>query len=106
MENLLKKLKMKSGDRSFSWGISPDTDWKIIFISTIILIVLVSAWNFLTYLKVDSGMYLLEEGTGEATLPTLNLESLKNTVEYYETKSLRFEKIKAGENTTVPDPSI
>ena len=107
MENqILKKIEWKQDGRPFGWGGSPDGDWKLIFISTLVLIVLVSAWNYLTFMKVSGGEIFIAEDVSTEEVPLLDVEGLKNAVLYYEIKALEFEKIKNGTTTSVVDPSL
>lgn len=100
-----KKLTLKSGDRFFGWGESPDADWKVILIATLVLMILVSAWNTFSYLDISKGDTVVSEETnGEGQL--LDVEALKDTVNYYQDKALNFEKIKNGEGEAIVDPSI
>lgn len=107
MKNLFsKKLEWGKGGRPFGWGSSPDEDWKTIFLFTILLIVAVGAWSFLTYFQIKSGALLEDEFYLGSELPSLNLEDLGNTTSYYQNKALELEKIKSGRGTNIVDPSI
>jgi hypothetical protein len=105
---IFKKFEWKSDGRPFGWGASPDGDWKTILVATFLLIALVSAWSFWTYLNVDKGEpFAAEEGTGEEK-PLLDVAALKSVVEYYETKAVEFEKILGGTGTSTAlgEPSV
>lgn len=104
--SIFKKLNWKKDGSPFGWGDSPDADWKTIFLLTITFIVIVSVWNVVTYFKVKGEILTFEEDSGETL--TLDLEALRDTVRYYESKSIEFERIKEGSstNTAVTDPSV
>lgn len=109
MENPFnKKIEWKHDGRTFGWGASPDADWKVIFLATFFLIVVVAAWDVFTYFKVKSGDLSASDVSGETELPKLNSDSLKNILEYYADKADELEKIKAGTSSTMnpSDPSV
>lgn len=103
-----RKIDLKRDGRTFGWGASPDSDWKVIFITTMTLALLVGAWDALTYFKVRSGDLAAGVASGESENATLNKESLKRAVEYYQAKEIEFEKLKRGSatTTTATDPSL
>lgn len=106
LKSILQKFKLKRGGSPFGWGASPDADWKVIFLSTLALIVLVSVWSFLEFIKVSKGEVSIVEDDGVVTTALFDLNNLKDTAAYYEAKALEFERIKNGTSTSVVDPSI
>ncbi len=103
--NLFNQFKWKQDGRPFGWGASPDTDWKMIFLTTLALLLVVSAGNLFVFMQVRDGAFV-DETASEGELPTLNIENLKAAASYYETKAAEFDKIRNGAVAPVSDPSI
>src|SRR3989344_5765629 len=96
MENLqtsFKKLNWKTNGKLFGFGTSPEADWKIIFISTVALALLVIIISAFIFIKIDKGE------------KTLDISLLKKTVSYYQGKAVEFERIKRA-STPAVDPSL
>ncbi len=103
---ILKKLVWKREWRPFGWGTSPDADWKIILISTFLLIVLMSVWSFFKFIRINDGAVFDLGNESEEVEPLFNLDNLQETVSYYKSKNLEFEKIGKDSSSSVVDPSI
>ena len=101
---LLKRLNLKKGHRT-AFGLSPEVDWKIIFVSTAVLIILVIASSIFIYVKIDKGEIFVVEKPEENRERTLNISALKETISYYQNKALEFERIKS-QVTPATDPSL
>lgn len=100
----LKKLNWKVNGRLFGFGTSPEADWKIIFISTMILAILVITLSVFMFIKIDrKGIFVVERSTGERET-TLDASLLRETVLYYQNKALEFKRIKST-ITPATDPS-
>lgn len=104
VNSILKNLDWKHR-RPFGWGSSPDADWKVIFVGTLLLISLVTIFNLVVFFRVDKGEFFAEEEV-TAEIPTLDTEELKETLNYYQNKALEFERLTSGEATVVVDPSL
>lgn len=107
MENpitFLSKLNVKITRPSYA-SPSPESDWKIIFISTVVLVICVIILSIFVFIKIDKGEIFLTGGMIEKIEKPLDVSHLKETVNYYEGKRVEFERIK---NSRVPsaDPSI
>ena len=108
MENLqtsFKKLNWKTDGRLFGFGTSPEADWKIIFISTVALALLVIIISAFIFIKIDKGEIFVVEQSDEQGEKTLDISLLKETVSYYEGKAVEFERIKRA-STPAVDPSL
>lgn len=108
MENLqtsFKKSIWKVGGRLFKLGASPEADWKIIFVSTIVLIVSVVALSVFMFIKIDKGEIFVVQRLAGQGQEALNISILKETVSYYQKKAREFEKIK-NEKVGAVDPSL
>ncbi len=91
--------------KKFGFGTSPEADWKIIFVSTIILTILVIVSSIFIFIKIDKGeIFVVEKSAGEGD-KTLDLSLLRETVSYYQNKALEFERIKRA-RTPATDPSL
>jgi hypothetical protein len=106
IKEIFEKNEWKDKSIKLSLGSGPEADWKLILTSAITLIVLLSAWNVRTFLRIDSGGALETEMESLESETTLDTAKLKKTIEYYQAKQAEFDKIKSGIVTTVPDPSI
>ncbi|MDO8728918.1 MAG: hypothetical protein Q7K26_03410 [bacterium] len=101
----LSKLNWKVNGRLFGFGTSPDADWKIIFISTTILIAFVVVFSVFMFIKINKGGIFVVENPVEQEQQVLDTSLLKETVLYYQNKALEFERIKSS---VIPatDPSL
>jgi|SRR3989338_7295529 len=105
LKTSFRKLSLKVDGRFLGFGTSPEADWKIIFISALLLAVLVIVLSVFIFIKIDKGeIFVVEKLVGEKK-NTLDLNVLRETVSYYQNKALEFESIK---NTKTPsvDPSL
>jgi hypothetical protein len=106
VNSIMKKFEWKSQGGLFGWGISPEADWKIIFVSTIVLVGLVTILNFFIFVKMNRGEIFVIEDNGEAEIATLDMEKIKTTASYYQDKEAEFQKWRNGVNTVIVDPSL
>ena len=81
---------------------NPQTDWKIVFTSTLVLTVIVVALSIVVFVKIDKKEVFM---SGEGVSRALDISLLEDTVRYYENKAEEFENIKINK-TSVVDPSI
>jgi|SRR3989344_9072915 len=108
MENpqtFLKKLNWKVNGWLFGFGTSSEADWKIIFISTVVLAVLVIVLSVFIFIKINKGEIFVVKKSAEPEKKTLDLSLLRKTVSYYENKALEFERIRSVKTPAV-DPSL
>jgi hypothetical protein len=99
------KSNMRSSGRLFSFGTSPEADWKVIFVSALILGVLIILLSVFIFIKIDKGeIFVVKQSTNENS-KTLDITLLKETVSHYQSKAREFEQLK---NTVIPavDPSL
>lgn len=105
MKISLNKLNRKIHGRLFGLGSNPETDWKIIFVSTLVLAVLVVVLSVFIFMKIDKGEIFVVEKSNEQGEKSLDTSLLKETVSYYENKAREFERIK-GLIVPAVDPSL
>ena len=108
MEDPQTSLK-KSGWKirgKLGFGTSPEADWKIILISTVVLTVLVVTLSVLIFIKVNARELFMVEQPEEEKGQTLDTLLLRKTVLYYQNKALEFERIKSPGTSTGADPSL
>ena len=108
MEDPQTSLK-KSGWKirgKLGFGTSPEADWKIILISTVVLTVLVVTLSVLIFIKVNERELFMVEQLEEEKGQTLDTLLLRKTVLYYQNKALEFDRIKNAGASTVADPSL
>ena len=99
-----KKLNFKLGKLP-TLGISPESDWKFIFIATLIALIVVVSWSVYIFIEIDKGEIFMSDKSKDSGITPLDISLLKNTVKYYEKKELEFERIKR-EGIESRDPSI
>lgn len=100
-----KKLNWKVNGRLFSFGTSPDADWKIIFISTMILVILIVVLSVFMFIKIYRGGIFVVERSTEPEEKIFDPSLLRETVLYYQNKALEFERIKQSVTPAI-DPSL
>lgn len=86
-------------------GESPETDWKLIFLSSIVItgvVIGLCIWRFTSVNAVD--VYSAVKSSDQET--PFNIESLKKAANYYEEKAQNFDSIKSASSTAVVDPSL
>jgi len=100
-----KKLYLNANRWLLGFGTSPEADWKIIFFSALILVVVAIALSAFIFIKINKGeIFVVEKPDGQSER-TLDLTLLRKTVSYYQGKARVFESVK---NKVVPsvDPSL
>jgi hypothetical protein len=108
MENkqtFFKKFSLNANGRIFGFGTSPEADWKIIFISTVVLVTTVIVLSIFIFIKIDKGEIFVIERLPDQGEKILNLSLLKETVSYYQNKAIEFERIKNSASPSA-DPSL
>ncbi len=106
-ENILQKPKDKKEVSVVKFGSSPQADWKIIFLITLGLIVIVSTLNGFLFFRVNSGAGLGGGVVVGDEENALSITKLQEALTYYQAKGLEFEVIKTAATTTnVVDPSL
>ena len=104
LKTFFKKSNWKINRRLISFGISSEADWRIIFISAVVLVVLAVFCSALIFIKIDKGDIFSTENLGEETGAVLDIAKLKETVSYYQNKASEFERIVDSGGSSV-DPS-
>ncbi len=101
----LKKSGWKIRGR-LGFGTSPEADWIIILISTMVLTIFVVAFSVWIFIKVNQREFFTMEPLEEEKGKTLDTLLLRETVSYYQNKALEFERIKNAGTSTVANPSL
>jgi len=102
---LHKKINFRIPSNLFGFGTSPEADWKIIFVSLLVLALLVVGLCAYVFLNVDKQDIFMVGETKVNSEQVLDLVRLKETILYYQEKALQLEKIKRLDSSSV-DPSI
>lgn len=108
MENFkgfLKKPDLKFSGNPFGFGTSPEADWKVIFISSVILAISFVIFSVYIFIKIDKGEIFVSKKTTNQDGQVLDTTLLTETVSYYEAKALEFKEMKMIRISTV-DPSL
>jgi hypothetical protein len=86
-------INLKKDGKFLGFGTSPYTDWKIIFISFVILSLVVILTSVYIFIKIDKGeiFEITRSGTEEET--SLDIEMLRKATSYYQQKDAQFERI-------------
>lgn len=108
MKNLetLKNLDWRAGGRIMRLGESPEMDWKIIFVSAAALAVVTIALNIFMFVRIDKREIFVVDATLTQGSSVIDLDILRSTLSYYQSKAIEFEKIKSGTIPVVVDPSL
>ena len=106
LHTFFARLHLKSHGRFLGFGTSPAADWKIIFFSTAFLAVLIIISSVFLFIKIDKGeIFAVEKSVGK-TKKVLNTVILRDTISYYQAKTLEFERIKKTKVSPDADPSL
>lgn len=105
LKTFFKNFKFSFGGRLFGFGTSPESDWKVIFISSVVLTIAVIAGSVFMFIKIDKGEIFVSKGFSSQEENTLDIELLRETVSYYQNKIIEFEE---NGNLSLPtvDPSL
>ena len=87
-------------------GVSPKDDWKIIFSTTSILVVLAVVTSLWVFLSLDRREVFVVMPVGQDGEELINLNALKRTAQHYQTKKVEFEKLLTGSGPRIVDPSL
>jgi hypothetical protein len=105
LNSILKNLDWNT-KRPFGWSTSPDADWRVIFIGTVLLMVFASLLNLAVFIRVEKGKFFASaEPQSQETL-TLNTDELNKTLESYKNRAAEFGRLTSGGVSVVADPSI
>ncbi len=98
------KLDWQITFKKWRFGVNPQTDWKIIFLLTLLFSVTAIFLSVSFYLYLDKQEIFVSGG--ESDLRLLNLEKLRDTTSYYETKARAFEAFKTSGPKPFVDPGV
>ena len=104
LASIFKKSRSQDAGPLFGFGTSAQADWKIIFFSTLVFILIVSILNLALFVQINRGEIFVIEEKDNAPQHTLDLEKLRETNAYYQNKALGFERIKKATSTPITDP--
>ncbi|MEK7461624.1 MAG: hypothetical protein AAB586_00950 [Patescibacteria group bacterium] len=93
---LWKKLNWKINGRIFGFGTSPEADWKIIFVSSVMFMVLIIAFSIFMFREINRGSIFVTETPVIQEEQIIDTSLLKETVLYYQNKALEFKKLKSS----------
>ena len=105
VHNLLNRLHLKKKGVFFGFGTSPIADWKIICVSTTILVIISVLVSLYVFFMINKGEIFLAEKPEASSSESLNEKLLERIIEHYRGKASEFERIKSFQ-TEYPDPSI
>ena len=96
---------MHKNGKLFGFGVSQSDDWRIIANVLLILALTVSVLGVYMFIKIEQGDMFVVEKEARGTGNTLDQNLLNKTIEFYKSRALKFEEIKANK-VEVADPSI
>lgn len=105
LHKFLSRFHLKTGGRLFGFGNSPESDWKVILIFTLVLLVAVLVTDTFIFLEVNKDKSSVVKDSISSKEKILDVLLLRKTVSYYQNKMLEFDLIK-NSPTAPPDPSI
>ncbi|KND48498.1 MAG: hypothetical protein AB200_02095 [Parcubacteria bacterium C7867-005] len=105
MKKLDLNLHLHKNGKLFGFGVSPNADWKAIFVGLILLTFLMAVLGVYMFVKISQGGIFMADKKEPEIQSTLDLITLKKTVRYYENRAKIFEEIKKTKDSTV-DPTL
>jgi len=108
MDNLRKifsKFEFKKSGTSLNLGSGPERDWKLIALSTILLALFVIGFSLYVFIQIDKGEIFVVERPGGREGRILDIDKLRATVDYYQSKAETFETLKS-QVIQSQDPSL
>jgi hypothetical protein len=103
--SISSKFKINRGGRFLGFGLSPETDWKIIILTFMICMFLVLIGCAYFFIKIDNGGFLPVTDEEKTPSSSFNINRVRQTVNYYDNKSKELEIIKSTPEDIL-DPSI
>lgn len=103
--SIFSKFKINRGGHFLGYGVSPENDWKIILMTFMIMLALTLGACIYYFLKVNNGDFLVLTDEEKTPTSTFNLNRVRQTINYYESKSEELEKIKSTPEVIL-DPSL
>lgn len=107
--NLPRKFMKTKIDRTYTnrgrtlgWGSGPDADWKVMFSFFLVLIILSAVFSARLFLGMSERLNSEEL---DGALSSINIDLVKSTSSYYQTKNLEFGEALQGVEAS-KDPSI
>jgi hypothetical protein len=98
--------KFKTSGTSYKKsGMRPLKDWKIILISTQLIIIFLAVIAVYFYIQVDKGTFFAIPENGSKSELKINMSLFKKTVDDINSKSTLLNDIKAGKSIPA-DPSV
>ena len=111
MKGLLQKIKSwyeKLRNPGISYqiqGLNPAHDWRLILVTTFVLICLEAFLAFYFYIQIDSGKFFVVTGNSEEKEVKLDQSLLQKTVDDLNLKEANLVKIRA-DRVSPKEPSI
>jgi hypothetical protein len=99
------KFHLNKNGRLFGFGVSPNADWKILFVSSVLLVILACILGSYFFIRVNLGQLVGQKSYQTEEGKVFDEDLLKQTLEYYKSRAVMFEEIKMTKET-VPDPSL
>lgn len=105
LSQILSKLKFKKTRKNFGFGSSPEADWKFILIAFMVFVFMVVVACGYFFLRINAGdIFVATAPTEDVQSSSININSLKSTLDHYKNKAAEFERIKITPETIL-DPS-
>jgi hypothetical protein len=98
-------FNFKKGRKNFGFGSGPETDWKFILVTFMILSVFIVAGGVYFFIKINSGdIFIVDPTETNPSTSTLSVSQLRSTLTHYKNKALEFERVKVTPEIIL-DPS-
>ena len=111
MQKLFQKIKVwydkiKIAETSYGIShISPSRDWKILLITTIVLMCIITVSSFYFYIKLDNGEIFNVSSSKKDRELKIDEKSLKQAIDDINLREENFKEAKDNKSVP-PDPSI
>ncbi len=106
MKNIeINFIHLHKNGRLFGFGVSPNADWKVLFVCMILLLIIVSSLGTYLFVKINNGSLFTVKTQTQSVAPKINTDQLRRTLQYYDERAKTLEDIKKNK-VSIPDPSL
>ncbi len=106
MKNIeINFIHLHKNGRLFGFGVSPNADWKVLFVFFFIILTIVLSLGIFLFVKINNGSLFVVKTETSAVAPKINVDQLSRTIEYYDERAKNLEDIRKNK-VSIPDPSL
>lgn len=98
------KANVKRNGRLFGFGTSPEADWKIILITTVLFTIATVSFSAYMFIEIHRGEFFQPDSQTSISTRPLDQELLEKVLAEHESREARLLEITANKEI-IPDPS-